>query len=166
VGDNTRFLQDAFQDLRRLLERYAEVPEALRAGVPTEELIATMKAAAEETDLEYLTEEIPKAIQQSLEGVERVSKIVRAMKEFSHPGTEEKRAIDINSAIESTITVSTRHQGAAVEIRLTDTGGGIPEAIRPKIFDPFFTTFAARCGKACADSKPPRTQPRIAGAGR
>jgi PAS domain S-box-containing protein len=200
VGDNTRFLQDAFQDLSRLLERYAEVPEALKAGASAEELRAMMQAAAEEADLEYLAEEIPKAVQQSLEGVERVSKIVRAMKEFSHPGTEEKTAIDINNAIESTITVarnewkyvadlvtdldrnlplvpclpgefnqvilnliinaahaiadvvgrdsgergtitvSTRYLGDATEIRLADSGGGIPEAIRARIFDPFFTT--------------------------
>lgn len=200
VGDNTRFLQDAFQDLSRLLERYAEVVQAIEDGASPGTLIGVMREAAEEADLEYLTEEIPKAIQQSLEGIERVSKIVRAMKEFSHPGTEEKTAIDINSAIESTITVarnewkyvadvitdfdpelplvpclpselnqvilnmiinavhaiadvvdpasgekgtiriSTRNLGQWAEIRLSDTGGGIPEAIRSKIFDPFFTT--------------------------
>src|SRR5262249_41448930 len=38
------------------------------------------------------------------------------------------------------ITVSTRHDGTEVEVRVSDTGCGIPEAIRPKIFDPFFTT--------------------------
>lgn len=57
-------------------------------------------------DLEYLLDEIPKAIQQSLEGVQRVAKIVHAMKEFSHPGSEEKSEIDINRAIETTITVA------------------------------------------------------------
>jgi signal transduction histidine kinase len=38
------------------------------------------------------------------------------------------------------LTVRTRLDGAAVEISISDTGTGIPEAARAKIFDPFFTT--------------------------
>ena len=38
------------------------------------------------------------------------------------------------------ITISTRQNKRLIEIRIRDTGGGIPEAIRDKIFDPFFTT--------------------------
>jgi signal transduction histidine kinase len=60
----------------------------------------------EQADTDYLLKEIPHAIDQSLEGLERVAKIVRAMKEFSHPGSEEKRAVDINKAIETTVTVA------------------------------------------------------------
>lgn len=39
-----------------------------------------------------------------------------------------------------TILISTRAVQDAVEIRITDTGCGIPEEIRGRIFDPFFTT--------------------------
>jgi signal transduction histidine kinase len=58
------------------------------------------------TDLDYLGTEIPKAIQQSLDGVGRISKIVKAMKDFSHPGGESKSLADLHQAIDSTITVS------------------------------------------------------------
>jgi signal transduction histidine kinase len=38
------------------------------------------------------------------------------------------------------ITVSTRRDGSWVEIRVGDTGAGIPPHVRERIFDPFFTT--------------------------
>jgi signal transduction histidine kinase len=39
-----------------------------------------------------------------------------------------------------TITVSTRRDGDGAEIRIRDTGTGIPEHARARVFDPFFTT--------------------------
>ena len=61
---------------------------------------------SEHADAGYLLEEIPKAIDQTLEGVTRVSTLVSAMKEFSHPDTKEKVLLDLNHAINSTITVA------------------------------------------------------------
>jgi signal transduction histidine kinase len=51
-------------------------------------------------------QEIPQALDQSLEGIARVAKIVQAMKEFSHPGSDEKQLADINKAILTTLTVA------------------------------------------------------------
>jgi PAS domain S-box-containing protein len=39
-----------------------------------------------------------------------------------------------------TIRITTSQEGDSVRIDISDTGAGIPEAIRPRIFDPFFTT--------------------------
>ena len=39
-----------------------------------------------------------------------------------------------------TITISTRRNGSFAEIRIEDTGTGIPEATRQHVFDPFSTT--------------------------
>ena len=68
---------------------------------------------------------MPQAIRQSLEGTERVAKIVRAMKEFSHPGVEEKTAIDLNRAIESTVTVSRNEWKYVAEV-VTDLDPDLP----------------------------------------
>ena len=200
IGDNTRFVQDAFGDISRLVGEYGRLLSAAEAGTVTPELLGAVKSAAAAADMAYLGEEIPKAIRQSLDGVSRVSQIVRAMKEFSHPGATEKTAVDLVRAIESTltvcrsewkyvaelvtefdpvlppvpvlpgefnqiilnivvnaahaiadvvgdggqgqgtITVSTRRDGDWAEIRIRDTGTGIPEKAREKVFDPFFTT--------------------------
>jgi PAS domain S-box-containing protein len=199
IGDNTRFVRDAFGDLSKLLEQYERLLQACRRQAPTPQLIGDVESARQAADLDYLVGEVPKAIQQSLEGVDRVATIVRAMKEFSHPGTGQKSAVDLNHAIESTITVarnewkyvaevvtqfdraippvpclagefnqvvlnlvinaahaigdvvgdtgakgtitvSTKHSGDWAEVRVQDTGAGIPEKIRGRIFEPFFTT--------------------------
>jgi len=41
------------------------------------------------------------------------------------------------------LTLTTRHDAGVLEIRVADTGGGIPEAIRPTLFEPFVTTKGA-----------------------
>ena len=82
-------------------------------------------AAVEGTDAAYLLEEIPKAIEQTLEGVTRVATLVSAMKEFSHPGTKEKIPLDLNHAIESTITVA-RNEWKYVADLETDFDPSLP----------------------------------------
>lgn len=200
IGDNIRFVRDAFIDLQGFFTASARLLEAARRQAVTPELIGEVEAARAAADTDYLLEEVPKAIGQSIEGVDRVAKIVRAMKEFSHPGTESKTLLDLNHAIESTLTichsewkyvadlvadldptlplvpvlpgefnqvilnlvinaahaiadvmgdgakgrgtlmVSTRAMADSVEVRIRDTGTGIPEKIRERIFEPFFTT--------------------------
>jgi signal transduction histidine kinase len=45
-----------------------------------------------------------------------------------------------NPGQRGTILVSTHNRGDSVEIRVTDTGTGIPEGVRQRVFEPFFTT--------------------------
>jgi PAS domain S-box-containing protein len=105
VGDNLRFLKESFGELDSLLGQLVDV-----GGDRASELI-------DATDFEYLKEEIPRALNQSLEGVDRVAKIVRAMKEFSHPARE-KTATDLNRAIQSTITVASNEWKYVAEIEM------------------------------------------------
>lgn len=109
VGDNTRFLQDAFGSLVSAVRRHRAALAELTGEPPPDE-----------EDLEYLCSEIPDAIEQSLEGLDRVATIVRAMKDFSHPGSDEKELTDLNAAIESTVTVCRNcwKYVAEVELRL------------------------------------------------
>ncbi|HEY1264212.1 MAG TPA: PAS domain S-box protein, partial [Terriglobales bacterium] len=106
VGDNIRFLKDSWGQIASLFRLSEEFRHAGANETNPSETLASYDRLKSEADFEYLLKEIPHAIDQSLDGLQRVSKIVRAIKEFSHPGSEEKRGVDLNRAIESTITIA------------------------------------------------------------
>jgi PAS domain S-box-containing protein len=105
VGDNTHFLNESFSALLKLHAKYQKIYDD-SAGAALPELRRELRQAEEEADLAYLFEEVPKALKQTMGGVEHVARIVRAMKEFAHPDTESKTACDINSALESVLVVA------------------------------------------------------------
>lgn len=107
VGDNTRFIRDAIEDVFDVLKAYGTLADTVRGGTDAQEAVAAVDKAIETADLDYVTEELRDAVSQSLEGVERVASIVRAMKEFSHPGSQTKTPTNLNDAIAATITVAT-----------------------------------------------------------
>jgi PAS domain S-box-containing protein len=106
VGDNARFLQESWPAYHALFAITREMQQEATPGPISPHTLQRLDALAQSTDFQYLQTEIPNAIEQSLEGIQRVTKIVRAMKEFSHPGSKEKKPLDINQAIETTITVA------------------------------------------------------------
>jgi PAS domain S-box-containing protein len=200
IGDNVRFLKDAFTDLTSLIAEYGKVLAAVKENAALAETLKESLNAIGRVDTDFLLNEIPNAIDQGLEGVTRVATLVSAMKEFSHPGTKEKSPVNLNKAIESTITVArnewkyvadmetdfdqtlpaipclpgevnqvilnlivnaahaigdvvakggtkkgkiriqTRNCEDWVEIRIQDSGTGIPKHVQARVFDPFFTT--------------------------
>jgi len=106
VGDNTRFLQESFESLQALLSKYQELRPTLASGAARPELVTELQRAEEESDCAFLMAEVPKAITQTLEGVERVATIVRAMKEFAHPEGKQMSSADLNKGLQSTLTVA------------------------------------------------------------
>ncbi len=103
VGDSLKFLDDAFSDLNTVASVSQSCLEALQGD---QETYDSLQEALEEADIEYLVERVPKALDRAKNGVERVSNIVKAMREFSHPDQREMSIADLNSAVESTLVVA------------------------------------------------------------
>ncbi|MFO0745283.1 MAG: ATP-binding protein [Myxococcota bacterium] len=105
VSDSVSFAQTAFADLAPLVARYREVLcEKLGQGSPE---CLELRALEEQADLEYSLEQIPQALVRSVEGLDRVARIVRSMKEFAHPEGRDKTSADLNRALEATLTIAT-----------------------------------------------------------
>jgi two-component system, NtrC family, sensor kinase len=102
VGDNVRFLGEAFASVQKCIDELTTLTESGCESVSA----VSVRASLRGTDMPYLCTEIPKAVAQSLDGIQRIATIVSAMKEFSHPG-QELTPTDINHAIVNTIAVAT-----------------------------------------------------------
>lgn len=106
VGDSVHFVSEAFTEVASIVAAQAELAEACREAGFRPDLVERIDALGESADLAFVLDEVPKACERALGGTERVATIVRAMKNFAHPGDGEKRAVDINAALENTITVA------------------------------------------------------------
>ena len=106
VGDNIGYLKESWANIADLIKLSLRMREEAGSGSLQPQTAAALDMACQQADVDYLLAEVPSAIDQAKEGVERISKIVRAMKEFSHPGGKEKCPVDINRAISTTITVA------------------------------------------------------------
>lgn len=126
VGDNLRFLEESFGELLSFQQVALEFSNSVRSAGGDAAALARFDAAVKKADFEFLNEEIPSATSQAMQGVERVSEIVLAMKAFSHPGTPDKAPVDVNRAIENTIAVS-RSEWKYVADVVTDLEPDLPE---------------------------------------
>jgi PAS domain S-box-containing protein len=203
IGDNTEFVNISTQDLIKVIsDTDGFIKKLNNKEMSLEEFTENVQKVKEEADIEYLFDEIPKAMEQSKEGVSHVVNIVKSLKTFSHPGSKDRQLVDVNKMLDNVITVSrsewkyvadistqfddnlelvpclarelnqvflnlivnaahaieehNEKQGSSeskgeilisthsnkevVEIRIKDSGGGIPKDVQPRIFDPFFTT--------------------------
>jgi len=200
TGDSLAFIQESYSKLAGLLTTYRHLAESVRANGASVPVLDDIDRLVRAIRLDFLLDEIPAAIDDAQDGVARITSIVQAMKEFSHPGVKEKTALDVNRVIRNTlivarnaykyvadvetnladslplilghpnqisqvflniivnaaqaiedavdaesgergtITIATRHADETVEIRISDTGTGIPDELKPRIFEIFFTT--------------------------
>jgi signal transduction histidine kinase len=121
VADNLCYLRESIAGLMPLLGAMVGPDgriRAQRAGVA--DLVDAL-------DLDFLAADIPRAIEQSLEGCTRITHIVRSMKEFSHPGTD-TAPTDLNRAIRSTVTVATHEWRQVAQVRL-ELDPDLPEIV-------------------------------------
>ena len=106
TGDNTVFLKGAFGDLMDAVQACQVLVAAAKQAETAPDLVAKADKALKKAEVAFMSKEVPRAIEQSLNGLRRISEIVGAMKEFAHPGRGEKQAVDLGHAINTTLKVA------------------------------------------------------------
>jgi C4-dicarboxylate-specific signal transduction histidine kinase len=149
-------------DLEYLLEQGPKAAERTLEGVSrVATLVRAMKEFAHPDQNEAVASDVNRALQATLEVARHEYKLVAEVHtDFGDIPLVTCHAGDLNQvflnlivnaahAIEAAVKgtpvtgaigVRTRRKGADVVVEISDTGTGIPDAIRDKIFDPFFTT--------------------------
>jgi signal transduction histidine kinase len=197
VKSNLGTMNEYLEDLMKLLDRYRILEATLskekdmRENETLQRALDDIKKQEDEIGLSFILDDYKKVINESLEGMARVEKIVSDLKDFAHVDKAELEHADLNHGIKSTlnivwnelkykaqvikdlgripsvkcypqrlnqvfmnilvnaaqaiedkgeIRITTRADNGYVEIRISDSGKGIPSDVLPKIFDPFFTT--------------------------
>jgi len=120
VADNLSFLREAVVALSTMASGMLSAARAARAPA-TAVLVAQLEAIAQDAELTYLSTEIPTSFDSVHDGVTRIAKIVRAMKELAHPGPREATAIDLPRALQNAldVTAATYRYVADVETELS-----------------------------------------------
>lgn len=105
VGDSVAFLQDAYREVRALVDAYREALARLPddAGQAVRDQLEEAEARA---DLAYLDGNVPGAFARTDDGVHRVATLVRAMKDFGAPDQRERTYVNLNRAIETTLAIA------------------------------------------------------------
>lgn len=106
IGDNMRFLEEAFASCLRLLAEYRLALESDGGAVAWTERQRCLTEAEADADLTFFQTEVPDAIAQALEGISRVASIVAAMKSFGHPDGGQQEPADINNCVTNTVVVT------------------------------------------------------------
>ncbi|MEM9135073.1 MAG: ATP-binding protein [Actinomycetota bacterium] len=134
VRDNLTFIDDSVADLLSIADKVETAVAEPTVAEPADTadgpggsdgpegdaqaLRRSLSATLVEVDTDFIKEELGSAIEQSIDGMNRVAEIVRAMKDFSHPGSSGMDEADLNDAITTTSIVSRSEWRHVADLRL------------------------------------------------
>lgn len=120
VSHSCTFLDEASQGLIELvLARRVAVEKLVRGELTVPQLVEQLRVADERADIDDLITSMPEASKLVLGGLERVTAIVRAMKEFAYADQPHQTPSDLNRAIQNTLTVTNNEYKYVADTQLT-----------------------------------------------
>ena len=84
---------------------YMSILEGIIENSCNAEVLSTTVELKKELDLEYILDDIVELTDESLDGIERIEKIVRSLKDFSRPDAIENQNFDLNKCVITTLNL-------------------------------------------------------------
>jgi PAS domain S-box-containing protein len=116
IGLNAQFVGETLHEIDGVLRLHEQLRDAVADDPRTAVLRSEIAAAEETAEIDYLRERAPAALATIDESVRRVAALVGAMKHFAQADVDGPSSIDVNRALESTLTVVSHQASACAEI--------------------------------------------------
>ncbi len=134
IADNTHFLADAFRRQRAVFTAYESLRKLAVAHPDCAAALEDIAVAEQAAEMEYLADEIPRCLDQTLDGLSRVARIVCSLKEFAYPNSPDLTPADLNRTIETAVMVC-RHEWKYVAEAVLELDATLPPV--PCVIDEF-----------------------------
>ncbi len=145
VHSNLGTLRDYIASLLSLLEGYANQTQS---DVVDHTVLQQLR---ERLDIDFIVGDLPHLLDESREGIERVTKIVQDLKEFSHVGGDETaRPVDLHKGLDSTLNIV--WNDLKYKVQLEKHYGQLPPVeCHPSELNQVFMNLLINAGQAIAD---------------
>jgi two-component system NtrC family sensor kinase len=120
INNPLGFIYSNLQTMDKYVTRFMAMLDYYRSAIPgaagKSELIGSCRRKWEELKLDAVCADVFELIKQSVEGAQRVKKIVSDLKDFSHVDAAGEYPADLNAEIDKTLNVLTHEMPAGTEI--------------------------------------------------
>lgn len=113
VSSNLKTLSDYQQAVLKVMGLYRRLVTLVKGstinGADEKDLAGLVRQIHEaeaSEDIDFILEDISSLISESREGTQRITRIVNGLKEFSHPGEDAKKEINLNDNIETALNIA------------------------------------------------------------
>lgn len=126
ISDNTHFLQRAFNMLLPITQQLMDLSASERSCDEIARATPELQNLLRQANADLLCREVPRAVEGSLESLQHIMTIVRAMKEFSQPDAGQRQPISLNDVIHNVIEL-TRNAWKYVAVIETGFDPSLPQ---------------------------------------
>ena len=155
IASNLNSLDEYFQDLTRFIALQKALIQPLENNGPrnetqTQQSLQALHECDENAGIAFVLKDIPQLICESIDGAERIRKIVQDLKDFAHPGEEDPSLADIDANLEKSLNIV----GSELKYKVTlKKNYGKPPAVQcyPRQLDQVFINLLINAAHAIPD---------------